>query len=816
MVRAFGTQKEFVLEHKSFIAVCFFSAIIFFISVGINFLIGLNLEITISTLVFGFLFSFFYYLSRFKGYFYLVYWIVFFCGCLFVLLAWFYTGGISGTATIISLIILAIINMITEKQRRKASILILCLFLGLLYVVEYFKPGFVVAYDNNKAMFMDNYFTFIFAVLIISFVIHFTMQNLKIEKNKVRDREEKLKAILDNIPDLVWLKDNESKFTMINKPFADAFGVPVTDIIGKTGFEIRSPNTTFQFQKDDNDILTATRMSHREEILVDSQQGEKRFEIIKKAIMDQQGKITGVVGMAKDITAQYEYEDRLKKYERIVGTSMDQMALINRKYEYEAVNISYLTAYACHEQDLIGNTLSDAHGTCVFEEKIKPYIDKAFLGEVVTYQDEVEYCGIGRRYVETCFFPYKNNYGHTVSVVAHIKDITGKKQMEQRLARSEKMEAMGTLAGGIAHDFNNILSGILGYAQLGKINTDRPENLNHHLNQIIKGSKRAGELVKQILTFSRQYEYEKQPLKVAVIVKEALKLIRATIPTFIEMKKEIVSNAMIFADPSQIHQIIMNLCTNAYHSMLENKGTGKLIVTLKDVRIAEQQWILRPSVFSDSFIELSVSDTGCGIDKRIMEKMFDPYFTTKELGKGTGLGLALVHSIVEEHNGGITVDSRLGCGTDFRLFFPAVEQTIQTDEHFNVPVNAMPNGTESIMVVDDEESILFSTRELLEDCGYQVKTFPDGCQAYEEFKKAPYRYDLIVTDMTMPKMTGDDLAIEVLKLRPDLPVILCTGYSDLITQDRALEIGIRRYLQKPIYSYDFTVLIRSILEETRK
>ena len=806
----FGVHEDFIFEHQCFNGLCFFTIIILFGSVALNYLIGLNLETILSSLLAGFFFSLFYFFSRFKGLFYPIYWIVLAGGCLFVSISWFYAGGISGTATIISLLIIAIVNMILTKMRRLVSIFILGLNLGILYCIEFIRPDLIIPYENSKARFFDNYFTFIFACLIISFVVHFTMQHFRSERKKVIDREEKLKAILNNIPDLAWLKDNESRYIMVNQPFSDACGVSIPDIIGKTAFDVWPKKTAEQYQKDDFKILTTGKILCKEGSLVVPQQAKKRFETIKKPIMDQQGKITGIVGIGRDITARYEYEDRLKKYERIVGTSMDQMALVNREYEYEAANNSYLKAHALNEQDLVGHTVAEVNGADVFEERIKAYMDNAFRGEVVSYQDEVRYKGAGRRHVEVSYFPYKNNKGITISVVAHIKDITDKKQMEQRLVRSEKMEAIGTLAGGIAHDFNNILSGILGYAQLGKINSDQPGKVNRHLDQIIKGSQRAGELVRQILTFSRQYEYKKQPLKVILVIKEALKLIRASIPTFIEIKEELYSESIILADPLQIHQIIINLCTNAYHSMLDTKG--RVTVTLKDVKISGHEDIPGPDISPGIYLQLEVSDTGHGMDEQTQKKVFDPYFTTKEFGKGTGLGLALVHGIVEEHNGCILIDSKVGKGSSFRILFPVLEKATGDSKHPKVDKTSLLKGTERIMIVDDEESILFSTKELLEDCGYYVSAFLDGRQAFDEFKNAPENFNLIITDMTMPKMTGDDLAREVLKIRPGLPIILCTGYSDRISEERALAIGICKFVQKPLISHDLTILIRNVLD----
>jgi two-component system cell cycle sensor histidine kinase/response regulator CckA len=406
-----------------------------------------------------------------------------------------------------------------------------------------------------------------------------------------------------------------------------------------------------------------------------------------------------------------------------------------------------------------------------------------------------------------------NQNGEITGIVGIARDITDKKQMEQRLVQSEKMEAIGTLAGGIAHDFNNILSGILGYAQLGKTNIDNPGKLSRHLEQIIKGSQRAAELVRQILTVSRQYEYEKKPLQICVVVKEVLKLIRATIPAFVEIREDINCESIILADPSQIHQIIMNLCTNAYQSMPDTKGT--LSVVLKNIKITEKDSFSGFDIKPGDFLKLEISDTGKGMDKHTLEKVFDPYFTTKEIGKGTGLGLALVHGIVQEHKGFIQVDSEPGKGSCFRIFFPVVEKKTESVTPMVSKTLKLSTGTESIMVVDDEKSIRCSTRELLEDCGYKVSVFLNGREAFDDFQRNPDKYDLIITDMTMPEMTGDILARKILEIKPGLPIILCTGYSDRITQDQVYKIGIMRYIQKPLINDDIAVIIRDVLDEKK-
>ena len=810
ITRIAGSLDDFTLEHQCFNGMCFLTAIIFFISIPINYCIGLGLAVNLYTFLFGCLFCLFYSLSRLKGLFSLTYWLVLFCSCLIITVLWFYTGGISGPATIIALMIIAVINLIVSEGRRLLSISILSLTLGFLYRVEYARPDLVFSYKNHKAMFIDLYISFLIAVLIISFVIHFIMQHFRSERKKAKESEEKLKAILDNIPDPAWLKDIDSKFIKVNQPFSDVCGMPAKEITDKTVIDVWPRDLAELFEKEDAGILKTGNSICREQVISHPERGKRWYEVIKKPTLSKSGRITGIVGTARDITARYEYEDRLRKYERIVGTSMDQMALVNTAYRYEAANEACFKAHACNENDLAGHTMAEIYGRHCFETRIQPHVEKAFHGEAVNFQEEILFKGTGRRNVDISYFPHKNDEGITTSIVIHIKDITGQKQMERQLIRSQRMEAMGTLAGGIAHDFNNILSGILGYAQLGQLHIDDPAKVNRHLNNIIKGSQRAGELVKQILTFSRQHEYEKQPLKLSVVIKEALKLIRASIPAFIDIKTDIRSASDILADPTQIHQIIMNLCTNAYQAMLETKGI--ITVSLKDIRIDDPGDVQEADLMPGLYLLLKVEDTGRGMDEQTMAKIFEPYFTTKERGKGTGLGLAMVHGIVKEHDGFIRVESEAGKGSCFSLYFPAIENPGDQDD-IPEPDNAfLSKGTEKIMIVDDDESILFSTQELLEDCGYQVLAFANGRQAFDEFKKTPDLFDLVLTDMTMPEMTGDQLAQKILEIKPDLPVILCTGYSDRVSEERAKQIGIKKFVQKPYISLDLTSLIREVLD----
>lgn len=410
---------------------------------------------------------------------------------------------------------------------------------------------------------------------------------------------------------------------------------------------------------------------------------------------------------------------------------------------------------------------------------------------------------------------YYDNDGTPLTTKATFQNVTDqkkeekrRKQLEAQLVQTHKMEAIGTLAGGIAHDFNNILSGILGYSQLTQLQAQDPEKVNEHVEQIIKGAQRASDLTRQILTFSRQTKYQKHPFKIYIEIKEALKLLRSSIPTTIKINTRFDSRGMVIADPIKIHQLIMNLCTNAYHAMKE-KG-GVLTVALTDTDNQEAKRLNHGKALAQKYIKLEVSDTGHGMDEKILKRAFDPYYTTKQLGDGTGLGLSLVQAIVGEHDGFLDVCSDPDKGSSFYVYLPAVKPEPRKNEP-GAAKSSVLAGTENIMVVDDEEAIRRSSKRLLGKYGYHVQSFADGLQAFDAFKAEPDTFDLIVTDLTMPELSGDKLAGRVLKIKPGIPIILCTGFSEDITQKKIAEIGIKKLVQKPVSSHDLAVLIRELL-----
>lgn len=415
----------------------------------------------------------------------------------------------------------------------------------------------------------------------------------------------------------------------------------------------------------------------------------------------------------------------------------------------------------------------------------------------------------GIMHLEVTSCPMKDADGNIIAGIESVRDITAQKKLEERLRQSQKMEAMGTLAGGIAHDLNNILTPILGYSGLAltKISSDNP--LAADLQQVTKAAGRAKDLVRQILTFSRQAHQERKPFQPHPVVEEALKLLRASLPSTITIRKEIPSKCgSIMADPTQLHQIIMNLCTNAYHAMRETGGV--LGVSLAEITLGKDADGKGSELAPGNYVLITVSDTGCGMDNKTLSHIFEPYFTTKTKGEGTGLGLSVVHGIVKSYQGQITVHSEPGNGTIFHVYLPRMEET----PFF---VNAacsqtIPSGTERVLLVDDDEVIAAMMQQILQNLGYQVISCSNSLEALACIAQDPLTLDLLITDMTMPNLTGYELAQKALAIRPNLPIILCTGFSELTNKEQAQALGIRAYLMKPVSVQELGLTVRKVLD----
>ena len=470
--------------------------------------------------------------------------------------------------------------------------------------------------------------------------------------------------------------------------------------------------------------------------------------------------------------------------------------------------------------DFLGKRVDEVIGSTVYDVAPKDLADIYYRAdkELMTrggkqvYETEIVYADGSRHDVVFHKATYHDDNGKVTGMVGLMLDITERnraeaerQKMEAKLVQAQKMESIGTLAGGIAHDFNNILAAILGYTELALLEIDETHPIHDHLETVLASGNRARDLVRQILTFSRQSEHEKKPLLMAPIVKEALKLLRASVPTTIDFQVDICPDCgHINGDPIQIHQVVMNLCTNAYHAMREHGG--RLSVSLK--RVTEPAEMKQRDLPPGSWLRLTVADTGKGMDEETLERIFEPYFTTKKQGEGTGLGLAVVHGIVMDHEGRIFVESAPGRGTTFTLYFPELHHD---DDDGQRQQGALMRGSGRILAVDDEENILGMLAGILNSAGYEVTPYLDPRDAWDAFDKQPEAFDLVITDMTMPGMTGFDFARKVLARRPEIPVILCTGFSEAIGRKEALAAGIAEFLTKPIGGHELAAVIHRLL-----
>ena len=529
-----------------------------------------------------------------------------------------------------------------------------------------------------------------------------------------------------------------------------------------------------------------------------------------------------LLSIVRDITGRRKREEMLRESEQRYRTVVEDMPAMICRFLPDGtltfVNSAYCNYFGKKSEDLIGENfflfIPDED-----KEKVRRHFNSLNVAKpMTTYEHQVIAPDGAIRWQEWTDRALFDDKGHRMEYQSIGRDISETKlaqqereNIEKRLQQAQKMEAIGTLAGGIAHDFNNILGAIIGYSNLALTDAKEEDSVHYYLEQIEQGGYRAKDLVKQILTFSRQTEQEKRPTKIGPLVKETAKLLRASLPATIEIKIEINAHAdLVFADSTRIHQVIMNLCTNAGHAMRE-KG-GVLCISLFETDLDSCSSLPHPDLSEGPYLRLDVSDTGHGMPPKILDRIFDPYFTTKEKGEGTGLGLAVVHGIVKDHGGAVTVVSESGKCTTFSVFLPRV--AAMSDQK-RKGTAFIPGGKECILFVDDEAPLVELVRDLLERIGYEVIAKTGSIETLEAFRAEPDKFDIVVTDQTMPNLTGVELAKKFMGIRPDIPIILCTGFSERTNAEKAKALGISEFLLKPLLPSDLAQAIRRALDKER-
>ena len=605
-------------------------------------------------------------------------------------------------------------------------------------------------YEVNKLFVLTGIATTFLLFLLVVFLLGNIAKRRKIEKH-LQQSEQRLAQIIDFLPDPTFVIDQQSRIIAWNRTMEETTGVRAENVLGKGDWEYALPFY-----------------------------GKRRPVVID------------LVNQWDDEVAK-RYRNVKKEGDRILVETQRPIRLLNGRHFKITAGPLYdqkeLTGKTCHSVLCPAET-----GNCPIKslEKIDPS-ERTLLTvdgkKVPVLKTAIKAQLQGR----DCFIE------SFIDLSKQRRAEENQKRLKDQLRRAQKMEALGTLAGGIAHDFNNILSAVLGYSELGMQDlNDTHHPLFSKLQAINNAGHRAKKLVEQILAFGRMQEQLKAPVLIAPIIKEGLKLLRSSLPATIRIQSNILSEKPVMGDPTQFHQVIMNLCTNAYHAMQYSGGI--LDVRLEDVLLAsddidtpEQQRGL--SLSPGQYLKLVISDTGSGINPAILNRIFDPYFTTKEKGKGTGLGLAVVHGIVTQCGGEITVSSQLGKGTTFTVFLPASERSSIEDAMHSV---SFPRGKEHVLLVDDEVDLVEIGKTMLHRLGYRVTAVTGSLEALEIFKRNPSEFDILLTDYNMPDLTGDQLAMHILSICQGIPVLIYSGFTNTLEKERADTIGIRKMLMKPL------------------
>ncbi|MBW2605040.1 MAG: PAS domain S-box protein [Deltaproteobacteria bacterium] len=644
----------------------------------------------------------------------------------------------------------------------------------------------------------------------VRFELAIDITDRKRAEEKLQESEEKYRLLIKNQTDLVVKVDSEGRFEFVSPSYCKMFDKTEEELIGKKFMPLVHGDDQENTAKAMEALYQPPHTAYIEQRSM-TKDGWKWLAWMDTSVLDKNENVVGIIGVGRDINSRKQAEEALLESEYKFRTFFHlspQCIAITEAETGKLVNVNdmfcELTKYS--REEVIGKSTTEVI-FCSADVRYK-FINELYRsGEIRGLKMSVK---IKDGAILNMLMSSKllRVTGEKLILTIFL-DITEQQKLETQLHQAQKMESIGTLAGGIAHDFNNILATIIGCTELSLEGASRKTVMYKNLQETLKAGMRAKDLVKQILTFSRQAGQELKPLRVQTIIREVLKLFKSTLPSTIKIKQHINNQCgLVMANLTQVHQIAMNLIINAYHAVEDENG--KLEVTLKEVELGLDDLADR-SMTPGAYVCLTVADTGAGIDRSVIGRIFEPYFTTKEKDKGTGLGLAVVYGIVKSYKGDIRVYSEPGKGTAFHVYLPVIKTQVETKA--TKAVTPVQKGTERILLVDDEAPIVHMEKQMLERLGYDVTERTGSIEALEAFRAAPDKFDLVITDMTMPNMTGVQLSTKLLEIIPDIPIIICTGFSTKIDDESAKEFGIRGFVMKPVGKRELAKKIREVLNQ---
>ncbi|MDY6950754.1 MAG: PAS domain S-box protein [Thermodesulfobacteriota bacterium] len=633
--------------------------------------------------------------------------------------------------------------------------------------------------------------------------------------------EERLRSIVETAVDGIVSIDSAGRIVSWNSGAEGLFGYPLEEVIGRP-FKMMMPERFWVGHEKGLQRIASgngSKFSGKTVEMAGLKKSGQEFPVELSLATWESKDGRFFTGIIRDISERKQAQERVGEQFGFLQKLMDAIPIPvfykDSNGLYTGCNNAYAGFLGLAKEEIVGRGVYDIFA----KEQADTYcrVEEKLFNNPGTqcYETQMDHADGSRRHVSLSEATFLDRKGEVGGVIGAVIDITERKRAEEEkrrlgdeLRQAQKVEAIGTLAGGIAHDFNNILASIMGYGELALDDAPKGSPLDNNLQQIFQAGRRAKDLVNQILTFSRQGDEERRPVQMAPLINEALKLLRSSLPATVDIREQIETDLdNVLADPTQIHQIVMNLCANASHAMRKNGGI--LEVNLRQVEVDPDSIAEHSGITPGPYVRLTVSDTGHGMPRETLERIFEPYFTTKEKGEGTGMGLSVVHGIVRSYEGTITVYSEPGNGTTFNVYLPAIKGRVEAQQQARAP---LPTGRECILFVDDEPPLADLGKQKLRRLGYEVTTRTSSVEALELYKAKPDAFDLVITDMTMPQMTGDRLASEMMKVRPDIPVILCTGYSTQISKEKAKGLGIRGFAMKPIVTRELAEMVRQVLD----